>query len=255
MALARTLKNGAMARPALMDRIGLWMSTMRDIDGLWVGASTNQDEPALRRVEDALQLMKQQSPLHYSRVIRCLDRIWINLAAGARGNYSRQLNACVLDERFVLDEQTTPDQIASVIVHEATHAVLDRRGITYDELQRHRIEAICLRRQLHFVSGLAGCEAEKESVRASLDYYSNNPEFFSDANMQQRFHDGSVETLRWLGVPNWLVALISNVASLRRRWNSWSRVTPSPGGAREGTNGSGAPRAVRDPSAPSTDTC
>ena len=219
--LARMLKNGSTAAPPLMDRIGIRMSTARDIDGLWVGAFTNQDETVLRRVEGALQLMKQQSTLHYARLVRSLDRVWVNLVPGTRGHYSRQLNACVLDERFVLDEQTTPDQIASVIVHEATHAILDRRGIAYDEPQRYRIEAICIRRQLHFVSGLAGCEAEKEIVRASLDYYSNSPEFFSDANMQQRFQDGSVETLRWLGVPSWLVAVISNAAKLRLRLRSW----------------------------------
>jgi hypothetical protein len=249
------LKNGLTARLTLMDRIDRRMSTARDVNGLWIGAFTSRDEAALQRVEDALQLMKQQSPLHYSRVVRSLDRIWVNLTPGARGHYSRRLNACVLDERFVLAEETTLEQIASVIVHETTHAVLERRGIAYDEPRRHRIEAICLRRQLHFVSGLSGGEAEQESVKLSLDYYGDNPEFFLDAQMQQRFLDGSAETLRWLGVPDRLVALISTVASLRRRWNSWSRVTPSPAGARAEMNGSGAPRAAPAPSAPSTETC
>ena len=121
------------------------------------------------------------------------------------------MHANSTSDSFV-EEATTLEQIASVIVHETTHAVLERRGIAYDEARRHRIEAICLRRQLHFVSKLAGGEAEQESVKLSLDYYGDNPEFFSDVNMGQRFHDGSVETLRWLGVPNCLVALISKVA-------------------------------------------
>src|ERR1700761_988135 len=102
------LKKEPPARLTLMDRIGLWMSTARDIDGLWVGAFTSQDELVLRRVEDALQLMKQQSPLHYSRVSGSLDRVWVNLTPGSRGHYLRRLNACVLDERFVLEEETTP---------------------------------------------------------------------------------------------------------------------------------------------------
>jgi hypothetical protein len=110
--------------------------------------------------------------------------------------------------------------IASAIVHETTHARLERWGVAYDEAKRHRIEAICLRRELNFVSGLAGCEALQEERRRSLDYYSNNSEFFLDRNMDQRFHDGSLETLRHLGVPNWLVALISKLASLSRRWRS-----------------------------------
>lgn len=211
------LKNGFRAKPTLFDRIDLWMSTARVIDRLWLGAFTDRHVAALQRVEDALQFMKQRSPLHYARVIRSLDRIRIDLTPGARGNYSRRLNACDLDERFVLAEETTVDMIASVIVHETTHAVLERRGIAYDEPKRHRIEAICLRRQLHFVTGLAGCEAEQESVRLSLDYYGDNPEFFSNANMQQRFLDGSLETLSWLGAPNWLVAMMAKIASLARR--------------------------------------
>src|ERR1700752_4980487 len=100
--LARMLKNGSTAAPPLMDRIGIWMSTARDVDGLWVGASTHQDEAVLQLVEGALQLVKQQTPLHHSRLVRSLDRIWVNLAPGTRGSYSRRLNACVLDERFVL---------------------------------------------------------------------------------------------------------------------------------------------------------
>lgn len=214
------LKNGAAARPDLFEKFELWCSTGRDVDSVWVG--TFEDEARLRRVEDALRLMKQQSPMHYSRVTRELDRIWVRLTPGSRANYSSRLNACELDERFVQDEATTPELIASVIVHEATHAQLERRGISYDEARRHRIEVICIRRQLHFVSGLAGCEAMQEDLRRSLDYYGNNSEYFSDGSSQQRFDEGSLETLRWLGVPSWLVAVISKAASLRRRLRSRS---------------------------------
>jgi len=251
----RMLRSGYPARPRLFDRLALRMSTSHIIDGLWVGAFTSRDEAMLRRVEDALKLMKQQSPLHYSRVVRCLDRIWINLTPGAFGNYSRRLNACELDQRFVADEATTSEQIASVIVHETTHARIERWGISYEEAKRPGIEVICLRRELNFVSGLPGCEHLQEGLRASLDYYADNLEFFSNRNMDQRFRDASLETLRALGVPSWLVAVISNATSLRRRWNSWSRVTPSPVGARAGMSGSGARRAAPAPSAPSTETC
>jgi hypothetical protein len=139
------LKNGQPAKPNLMDRIGRWMSTVRDIDGLWVGAFTNRDEAALQRVEEALQLMEQRSPLHYSRVVRNLDRIWINTLPDARAQYSCRLNTCELDERLVMQEETTPELIASAIVHETTHARLERWGVTYDEAKRHRIEAISAR--------------------------------------------------------------------------------------------------------------
>jgi hypothetical protein len=206
------LKNG-------WESFELWYSTGRDIDGVWVG--TFEDKAGLRRVEDALQLIKLRSTLHYSRVTSNLDRIWLRLVPSSRANYSPRLNACELDERFVAQANTTPELIASVIVHETTHARLERWGIAYDEAKRHRIEAICLRRELHFVSGLTGCEAMQESLRESLDYYGNNAEYFSDGNMRERFDDGSLESLRWLGIPNWLVVLVSKAANLRRRLGSW----------------------------------
>jgi hypothetical protein len=162
------LKNG-------WESFELWYSTGRDIDGVWVG--TFEDKAGLRRVEDALQLIKLRSTLHYSRVTSNLDRIWLRLVPSSRANYSPRLNACELDERFVAQANTTPELIASVIVHETTHARLERWGIAYDEAKRHRIEAICLRRELHFVSGLTGCEAMQESLRESLDYYGNNAEY------------------------------------------------------------------------------
>jgi hypothetical protein len=214
-ALTGLLKNGSKAKPDLFERFELRWSTGRDIDGVWIG--TFDTEAGLRRVEGALQLMKRQSPLHHGRVVHSLDRIWVRLVPDSVANYSRRLNACELDERFVVANDTTLELIASTIVHEATHARLEGWGIAYDEARRHRIEAICLRRELDFVSQLTGCEALQESVRRSLDYYGNNSEFFSDGNMGQRFEDGSFETLRYLGVPNWLVALLARIAKLRRR--------------------------------------
>ena len=212
------LKSRQPATPGLFERVELRWSSGREVDGVWVG--TFEDETRRHRVEDALQFMKQQSPLHYSRVTRYLDRIWVRLVPGANAHYSRRLNACELDERFVQQESTTIELIASAIVHETTHARLERGGIAYDEPKRHRIEAICLRRELNFVSALAGCEDLQEDLRRSLDYYGNNFEFFSDRNLQQRFDDGGLEALRHLGVPKWLVALLARTVEIRRRWRS-----------------------------------
>ena len=56
----------------------------------------------------------------------------------------------MLDERFVTNPETTIERIASVIVHEATHARMERCGIGYAEDQRARIETVCFRRELAF---------------------------------------------------------------------------------------------------------
>ena len=66
-------------RPAAIDRLDLWLSTSRSIDGLWVGTMESEPWPGLIRVEDAFQLIKIRDPLHYSRVVHNLERIWVKL--------------------------------------------------------------------------------------------------------------------------------------------------------------------------------
>jgi hypothetical protein len=121
-------------RPRAIDRLAIWwLGTNRDIDGLWVGTTESKPYLALRRVEDALRLIEECAPFHYARVLRHLTRVWVNLAPSSDAYYDRTLNACVLDERFVLRETTTLEMLASTIVHESTHARLERWGIEYLE--------------------------------------------------------------------------------------------------------------------------
>lgn len=135
-----------MTKPSLVDRVALWLSKSRMIDGLWVGSSRSDSELALQRVEAALQLIRRFAPLHYRRVNNSLSRIWVQLIPHGAGCYLHSLNACVLDERVIASKTTTMEWIASAIVHEATHARLEKRGVRYDEAIRHRIEGICARR-------------------------------------------------------------------------------------------------------------
>jgi hypothetical protein len=166
-----------------------------------------EDEPyqGLRRVEDALQLIKRHDPLHYSRIIRNLERVWVHLLPSALAHYNSSLNACVLDERFVLAETTTLQKIASTIIHEATHARLDGWGIDYDEAVRYRIEAICLRRELNFLTKLPDSEHLQEEIAYTLEWYATKQDYFSDRNHRELDDQGASETLRYLGAPDWFV--------------------------------------------------
>lgn len=169
-------------KPTAAGRLALWLSTSRTVDGLWVGTRESEPHPSLRRVEEALRLIKSHDTLNYSRVIRNLERIWVYLLPGDLAHYDVSLKACVFDERYVLLETTTPERIASTIIHEATHARLEAWGIGYDENKRARIEAICLRRELNFVTGLPDAEALREEVARTLAAYADNNDYFSDAN-------------------------------------------------------------------------
>ena len=108
------------ARPRIVDRIQLAMSTSRHLDGIWIGSWRGRPED-LARVEGALLLIKQHSPLDYARIARELERVWVSLLPHSLGEYTHSLRGCILDERYVADPATTVEQIASTIVHETTH--------------------------------------------------------------------------------------------------------------------------------------
>src|SRR5438067_2160710 len=129
------------ARPRIADKIELAMSVGRHLDGIWIGSARRIPED-LMRVEGALLLIQQHSPLDYARILRELERIWVTLSFHGLGEYRHSLRACILDERYVADPATNVEQIASTIVHEATHARLERYGIGYKQELRTRIEAI-----------------------------------------------------------------------------------------------------------------
>ena len=165
-----------------------------------------ETELSLRRVEEALSVIKLYSPLQYMRVIGNLDRVWVSLELSSLGCFRRSLNACVLDERYVLAAATTPEMLAKTIIHEATHARLDHCGIYYDdEKKRVRIEAVCMRRELAFAAKLPQGAPLQEEVERTMEWCAANPEYFSNASFHQRDNEGRIEALRYLGLPEWLI--------------------------------------------------
>jgi hypothetical protein len=191
--------------PSRVDRLGLWFSKSRTIDRLWIGTTESKPYPALRRVEEALQLIKRRDTLNYSRITRNLDRIWVHLLPSAKAHYDRSLNACALDERYVLNETMTLERIASTIVHEATHARLEGWGIIYQEKCRYRIEATCLRRELNFLTKLPDSGPLQEEIGRTLEWCESDQTYLTDANFRDREDQGQIDTLRYLKMPSWLV--------------------------------------------------
>ena len=190
----------------MVDKIELWFSKSRVIDGLWIGSFQSDAEPALLRIEAALRLIERFAPLHYRRIKTNLSQIWVQLFPYGAGCYRHSLNACLLDERFVASETTTVECIASAIVHKATHARLEKLGIHYDATVRHQIERICARRELDFVRHLSGANTLQEEISWRLDQCDQVNAFFTDQNIRQEIFQGNAETLRHLGMPEWVIA-------------------------------------------------
>lgn len=218
------------ARPRIVEKIQLARSTGRHLDGIWIGCWRGRPED-LTRVEGALLLIKQHSPQDYARITHELERVWVHLLPYGLGEYNASLKACLLDERYVADPATSIEQIACTIVHEATHARLERYGIGYREELRAKIEAICFRRELAFAVRLPDSAELQQGIARCLEWYQANPDQFSDSHIRESDSAGVMESLRYLGAPDWFIkatlVLQQVVGRARRLFRfAWRRAGP-----------------------------
>jgi hypothetical protein len=206
-------------RPRLSDRIMLRFSRSRYLDGLWIGTWETEAEPILQRIEQALQLIKRNDHIRYDRLLRDLQRVWVLLLPSSIAIFEYRIYTCAIDTRYCLAETTTPELLAAVIVHEATHARLWRRGIRYEEAQRPRIEEICIRREIAFAAKLPNGEAARDKAEQTLALCATG-EYWTSAAFRERYIEGGVDILRYMGAPGWLTRifrwLLVNRGCIRR---------------------------------------
>jgi hypothetical protein len=206
-------------RPRLSDRIMLRFSRSRYLDGLWIGTWETEAEPILQRIEQALQLIKRNDRIRYDRLLRDLQRVWVLLLPSSIAIFEYRIYTCAIDTRYCLAETTTPELLAAVIVHEATHARLWRRGIRYEEAQRPRIEEICIRREIAFAAKLPNGEAARDKAEQTLALCATG-EYWTSAAFRERYIEGGVDILRYMGAPGWLTRifrwLLVNRGCIRR---------------------------------------
>ncbi len=204
------MKNGDPKKLGLHEGLRRGVQTHRQLDGLWIEYGK---DGVFERVAQALDLIKASDPLRYRRILRDIDRIVVApLMTGAEAQYSREINACEIDEQFMLGERYAPELAASVIVHEATHARLEHMGFVYVEERRQRIEEICIRRECAFLAKVPGDVASER-----IDYllqYEVDPLDFSAEAFARRSETGEREVLHYLGVPDWLVPVLFGIRSM-----------------------------------------
>jgi hypothetical protein len=59
----------------------------------------------------------------------------------------------------------------------------------------------------------------QDEIKSTLEWSAGDHDFFSDENFQQRDEQGQLETLRYLGTPNWLINFLMRLVQRRReRW-------------------------------------
>src|SRR5262249_22819747 len=94
---------------------------------------------------------------------------------------------------------------------------------------RVRIEAICLRRELALAARLPDSAELHQLISEHLDWCQANPDFFSDAQFDERRRNGEIEMLRHLGVPDWLIRARPTIQSMIGRVRRLFRIAWPPG--------------------------
>lgn len=158
----------------LHDLVMLRLATKRQAAGVTIADFTLDGREAhgdaIHKVAAAVRFLAAWDSRRASRVRRELRAIAFDFAPGARGRFRPGSRVCLLDIDNI--ESRDPRETAATIVHEATHALLWRRGFRYDQNIRSRVERICRKEELRFVKqvpGLHRFETELEAVTSHED--------------------------------------------------------------------------------------
>jgi hypothetical protein len=158
------------------------------------------------RIENALLLIERNLPIRYRQIQRDLRYIWVRSMTGY-AQFDRAIWACSIRPEVFQGNQVSPEDVALILVHEATHARLAKLGFGYDE-------AICHRRELVFATRLG----DGEAIYAA-SYYLANPLDYSDEAVLARDELKMGEFVSKYGLPGWVAGFLRRT----RRWNDRRR--------------------------------
>lgn len=154
------------------------------------------------KLERACMLVYLYDPRRWRRLCEQVDGLWVFGTVGGLGEWIPGARLVRINAAYVFSASTSPEDIASVIVHEGTHARLSKCGIEYSEHLRPRIEAVCVRAEIAFAHRIPQGEVLVERAERLLTC---DPETWSDSRAAER----RVKDLRTLGVPHWALSVLA----------------------------------------------
>jgi hypothetical protein len=184
------------------------ISERRDVRGVKVAVFTDDDlgAEAFARIQAAFDLLEQHVPVRLGRLRRDADAVFVWGVVGDLANWVRALRLIRLRASWVRHPSTSPVQIASTLVHEATHAYLERLGFSYHEHRRAQIERICVRSELVLLRRIG----DEEGVVDAERRLTTPAEVFSQAAFQQR----AEANLKKLGPVGWAFLFFARLRRL-----------------------------------------
>jgi hypothetical protein len=161
---------------------------------------------AAARLTHALELVQQRDPKRFRRMCADMPRIVVGVPEVGDAAYHPDIELCVVSFELLTRRELTSTQLALLVVHEATHARIERAGIRYVPERRARIERACLRAELAFAERFSGRERDWYVSQYSAKLAAPMPEF-SDEGLIER----EAAESRQLGVPNWFIERVRRV--------------------------------------------
>jgi hypothetical protein len=183
--------------------------------GVLVGAVntgvSEPDETLIGKVASALDLIALHDPSSLHRLQRHLRRILVELDLYAAMHYVSQFDTCIVNADYVTRAETTITDIASGLIHEATHARLDHAGVEYREDIRGRIESICYNAELRFLRRVPNSKDAIALVERAKQHTTVEEEW-SNQRLSEEYHQSRIQALRRVGCPEWIIRLVQRLA-------------------------------------------
>jgi len=162
-----------------------------------------------KRLQDALSLIEEYSPVRFAQLTNDVERILVAGDPTFHGQYIQKLRLVELYDDYVLDDDTTTEELASTLVHESQHARLFRLGLGYEENIRNRIERLCFMSERIFSHRIPN--GDKVWKRADAWLNNDLDEHFSNKAREE----ADFQALEQLGCPVWIQKLLKRY--VRRR--------------------------------------
>ncbi len=221
----------------MSDVIGDWLrrriTHVEIADGITLTIVAAEWEPIAVRLRSAIALIRTHDPYRLSVLRRFLTGgVQVNdSSVSSVAEFDWSTMSCRVHRGYI-ESDAQPEELATALVHEATHARLWHMGFRYETASRVREEAICMRQEIAFARRLPNGAAIAEAVQLQLA--SLDPSDYEDAAFERRFlaqRLRQVRKARKLGLPGWFIRVGALCARAVRRETAQGR-HPRPRGLR-----------------------
>ena len=122
-----------------------------------------RDELFLQIMQYALELIKERDPRRFARVRKHIAWIVNQVNSSLGADYQPHTRICCLqfEEAPELERDVFIAFHACILVHEATHGLIQSNGIEFTSDNRVRIERLCTTEQNRFAARLSACDPNR----------------------------------------------------------------------------------------------